>query len=209
MAQRHSTSGQRRFGARDVHRLFESRLCYMKLSPEELAGVLETKQRDMGCRVDADEIIDAVQSGQGLLTATRSAIAFTVDHGRDLGVELRCLYVAAGRRRRGAARAMVARLRAAHADRHMFFWCRNRRLAKAARLAGFVVQSRGADWWQMTTHPLPIAPVPLEGAARPLQPCPPPREPYLRKDNSRIGQLVKMLCATTLVAAASLSCIDY
>ena len=207
MSHQRPASRRRHFAARDVHRLFESNLSYDKLSVEELAGILEARQEEMRCAVDASAIVRSVQSGKGCLTATRSAVAFTIDHGLSTGIELRYLYVARGRRHRGAARALVARIRARHSARQMLIWCRSRRQANAARLAGFSVQAHGDDWWQMALLPIAAESAPV--AERPLLPCPPPREPFRPAESERrFDRFLKTLCATAVVTAASVSCLD-
>jgi len=211
MTNHSSSSRQQGLARRAAREWFEARPSFHTGSAEALADVLEARQAEMHCRVDAADILRLVASGQGRLTATRAAIAFTVDHG-PIGIELRYLYVARGRRHRGAGQALVARLRALYAGRHMFCCCFNERLARSAQLAGFTLESEGQGWWQMTTRPASLdayAPDTAQRQAPLPEPCPPPRMDALAvTEEERVRNAVKAFMTSALAAVAAASCLD-
>ncbi|MBS0426523.1 MAG: hypothetical protein JSR41_04445 [Proteobacteria bacterium] len=187
-----------------LRRLVPRSAGYDRLPAHALARVLERHQSELGVPVKAVELSDAVAAGQGAFVATRHAIAFTVDHGPGLGVELRHLYVAPQSRRCGAGRALVARLRARHAGRNLFTHFEGDGHARFARLAGFAPAAEGGGWWSTEALPLPRTRGRLPASVLPLG-CPPAPEVLAEDDRERAA---RALCASALAAAAALSCMD-
>lgn len=136
-----------------VGAMLAPRAPFHSMSTAALAAFLEDRQRELRRRIDASEMLDLVRRGLAEFSVTRHAVAFTVDHGAEAGVELRYLYVPRGQRRRGAGRSLVARVRARYSQRPMFCLCLSQLEARSAQLVGFMPERQGDTWWQMTTCP--------------------------------------------------------
>lgn len=187
---------------RILRRLTPGRTALDRLPMESLARLLERRQAELRAQVDAAELLRAVAAGHGALVATRHAVAFTVDHGPDWGVELKHLYVASASRRRGAGRALVARLRARHAGRNLFTRFDGQGRARFARLAGFSPAPEGQGWWQTDAMPLPPARGRLPAWALPLG-CPP--APDAGPADEEHQRAARGVCASAEAAEAVLS----
>ena len=123
-----STSTARARQARDellwrtmMRAIAGKRVPFHRRTPQELAQFLERQYAGCKAPLLAEQVLQMIDEGRGELVTSRSALAFVVDHGPRVGVELRYLYVMPGQRKRGAGRALIARLRARYA--HFSFFC--------------------------------------------------------------------------------------
>ncbi|WP_218509963.1 GNAT family N-acetyltransferase [Variovorax sp. dw_308] len=137
---------------------------FHRRTPQELARFLE--QQHAGCKAPllAEDVLQMLHEGRGELVASRSALAFVVDHGPQVGLELRYLFVMPGHRKRGAGRALIARLRARYADFQFFCSFRDAHWIRFAQLAGFEPRQHDDGLWHVTT-----APAQLQGHPAPSQ----------------------------------------
>ena len=152
-------------------------------TPQDLALLLE--RQDAGCKVPltAEQVLQMIHDGTGELVASRSAVAFVVDHGADAGVELRYLFVMPGQRKRGAGQALVARLRARYANLDFFCTFQDGHWARFVRLNGLEPRQQSDGSWHVATAPAALQEDPALGligrpAARPSPlATPAPRAP--------------------------------
>ena len=168
------------------------------MTARDLAELLEGVSADSQAQMRADYILRLVKEGRGELIATHSAVAFCVDRGAIEGIELRHLYVLPGSRRRGAARALIAKLRAHYQGRRIFCTFADEHWARFARSLGFGVRRRDDGNWQVATD---MATLPNTGPDSDNAEGGAPRRP------STLGA-GRVLLASALAALATASCID-
>ncbi len=164
------------------------------LTTRALADLLEEVSGGWQGELAASRILALIKDGKGTLVATRHGVAFCVDRGPIEGVELRYLYVMPGNRSRGAARALVAKLRAHYHGRRISCTFSDEQWSRFARSLGFAAKRRPDGNWLVATD---LAVLPNTGfdtadEARPA-----------RRFNTR-----KALLASALVALSTASCID-
>ena len=164
------------------------------LSTRALADLLEEVSCGWQGELTAGRILALIKDGKGTLVATRHGVAFCVDRGPIEGVELRYLYVMPGNRSRGAARALVAKLRAHYHGRRISCTFSDEQWSRFARSLGFAAKRRADGRWLVATD-LTVLPNTGFDTADEARPAP--------RFNTR-----KALLASALVALSTASCID-
>jgi hypothetical protein len=191
---------------------------FNEMTPRTLARMLERHGTGCHAPLSAEEMLHLIEEGKGELVATRAALAFTIDHGAHVGIELRYLLVIPRHRRRGAGRALVAKLRARYAGASMFCTFSDSQWTRFARLAGFEAQQQLDGNWLVTSDMAPLTGGTVSArsarhAGRPSTGAPGATRTHDTPDqrdgdSGRVRRLIKALCASAAVAAATVSCIE-
>jgi len=178
---------------------------FNEMTPHALARMLERHGTGCHAPLSAGQMIELIEAGKGELVATRTALAFTIDHGPHAGIELRYLLVIPRHRRRGAGRALVAKLRARYAGSNMFCTFSDSQWTRFARLAGFEARQQMDGNWLVTSDMAPLTAVPMRGkaAAEASEQTASPES-----DSCKLRRFLKAVCASAAVAVATVSCIE-
>ncbi|MET0543547.1 MAG: hypothetical protein ABWZ88_17530 [Variovorax sp.] len=187
-----------------LQRLAARHAPFHKMSASALARILERHGTGCVAPLTAQQMLELVDQGKGELVTTRSALAFTIDHGPGTGIEIRYLLVVPGNRRRGAGSALIAKLRARYAGLTIFCTFSDGQWTRFARLAGFSGRQKSDGTWHVSTDFAAMEPCIAE--AEPPGPSAPGTP--AQRDRCKVRTILKAICASTAAAIASVSCID-
>lgn len=190
-----------------LRRLTTEQVPFNEMTPRLMATLLERHGTACHAPLTADQMLALMEDGGGELVATRTALAFTVHHGEERGIELRYLLVMPKDRGRGAGRALIAKIRARYAGQSVFCTFSDSHWVRFARLVGFEPRLQGDGSWHVTSDVAPLGDKEqfrFELAAA----VETERAPEQQPAEGRVRRLVKATCASAAVALATVSCIE-
>jgi GNAT superfamily N-acetyltransferase len=137
---------------------FSRYIPFDQMSPHAQASVLEGSCSGCHEALTKGESLQLVSQGAGQFIASHAALAFVVFDPNNGDVHLRYLVVARRHRRRGAGRALVAKLRAVYAGRTVTCSFPDGPWTRFARSVGFEIRRQDDGQWHATTQPAGLEP---------------------------------------------------